>query len=297
MVQARMHPRTGILFIFLLVSACASTPEKHQPLDPFETVEQSSDGSSEKRRYIILDTKRYISGPYGEEQEVLALITTIKNSSKPSAISNRAVNLPNKPANLSLTVYDYDAPGECGGHTFRVYEGDELQILEFDFPENNKITRIRDYTRGPTPFVSAGLWGPYDHTEGTAVEMCLLAGEGRKDGMGLMESRYVIGWITNIVDWKQAELGAEYASAVSNTNNCLRGQASLAEASVRPQKSKAMTPKSGGTYQVRAGDTLGSIARDVYGDFGRWIELYTANSVSIGENPNKLPADIILKLP
>ncbi len=297
MAQASMFARTGTLFVSLLAGACTSTPEKPQALDPFETVEQSTDNSSEKRRYIILDTKRYISGPYGEEQAVLSLINTIKARSTSSTISNRAVNLPNKPANLSLTVYDYDAPNECGGHKFHVYEGDELQILQFDFPEDKKITRIRDYTRGPTPFVSAGLWGPYDHTEGTAVEMCLLAGDGRKDGMGLMESGYEIGWITNIVDWKQAELGAEYASAVSNTNRCLQRQTALAGGAATSGMPNKVTPSAGGTYRVQTGDTLGSIAKDVYGDFSRWIEIYTANSASIGENPNRLPANIILKLP
>jgi len=291
-----MYARAGTLLVFLLAGACA-VPEKQQPPGPFETVEQSADHNSEQRRYIILDTKRYISGPYGDKQAILSLIDTIKAHSKSSTISNRAVNLPNKPANLSLTVYDYDAPNECGGYEFHVYEGDELQILQFDFPENKKITRIRDYTKGPTPFVSAGLWGPYDHTEGTAVEMCLLAGDGRKDGMGLMESGYEIGWITNIVDWRQAELGAEYASAVSNTNLCLQRQTALAGGATTSGMPKKVAPSAGGTYRVQTGDTLGSIARDVYGDFGRWIEIYTANSASIGENPNKLPANIILNLP
>ena len=297
MAQARTHARTGILFIFLLTSACSSVPEKRQPLDPFATVEQSFDSSGEKRHYIILDTKRYISGPYGDKTDILALINTIKANSTPSTISNRAVNLPNKPANLALTVYNYRAPRECGSYNFHVYEGDQLQILQFDYPEDNKTTRIRDYTQGPTPFVSAGLWGPYDHTDGTAVEMCLLAGDGRKDGMGLMESGYEIGWITNIADWKQAELGTEYAKAVKTTYHCLRQQAALAGSPDTPAESAGMKPAAGGTYRVQPGDSLGSIARDVYGDFSRWIEIYTANSASIGTDPNKLPASIVLKLP
>ena len=296
MAQAGMYARTGMLLVFLLAGACA-VPEKQQPPGPFETVEQSADHNSEQRRYIRLDTKRYISGPYGDEQAVLSLIDTIKAHSKPSTISNRAVNLPNKPANLSLTVYDYHAPKECGGHKFHVYEGDELQILQFDFPENKKITRIRDYTKGPTPFVSAGLWGPYDHTEGTAVEMCLLAGDGRKDGMGLMESDYEIGWITNIVDWRQAELGAEYASAVNTTSRCLQQQTALAEQSTMPRRPEKETSMASDSYQVQPGDTLGSIARKVYGDFSRWIDLYTANGDVIGSNPNSLPAGVTLAVP
>lgn len=297
MTQARTPARTGMLCISLLASACSSVSDKQQPLGPFETVERNSNTSGEKRPYIILDTKRYISGPYGDEKEVLALVNTIKTHSTPTTVSNRAVNLPNKPANLTLTVYDYKVPDECGGQNFHVYEGDKLEILQFDFPENKKITRIRDYIKGPTPFVSAGLWGPYDHTDGTAVEMCLLAGEGRKDGMGLMEGRYEIGWITNIVDWKQAELGTEYASAVKTASRCLQQQTALAKQSTTPRRLKKSTPMTGGAYRIQPGDTLGSIAQKIYGDFSRWIDIYTANSNLIGSNPNSLPAGVTLAIP
>ena len=285
------------LCTLILASACSSVPDKQQPQSPFEIVELGLDDDGEKRPYIVFDNKRYISGPYGDEPDVIALINTIKHNSSPAIISNRALNLPNKPANLMLTVYDFKTPDECGGYNFHVYEGEELQILQFDFPEDGKITRIRDYTQGPTPFVSAGLWGPYDHTDGTTMEMCLLAGDGSKDGMALMEGGYEIGWITNIVDWKQAELGTGYADAVKASNRCLQQHTALAKQSTLPQTPKQMQPVSKGTYRVQSGDTLGSIARKVYGDSSRWIDLYTANSSLIGSDPNSLPDNIILELP
>ena len=286
----------GTLCTLLLAGACSGVPDKQQPQSPFEMVELGLDDDGEKRRYIVLDNKRYISGPYGDRHDVTSLIETIKLNSSPAIISNRALNLPNKPANLMLTVYDFSTPGECGGYDFHVYEGEELQILQFDFPEDGKITRIRDYTLGPTPFVSAGLWGPYDHTDGTTMDMCLLSGDAGKDGMGLMEGGYEIGWITNIVDWKQAELGEEYASAVSTSNRCLQQQLALARQSTStPARRQTTTP--GGAYRVQPGDTLGSIAHKVYGDSGRWIDIYTANGTAIGSDPNRLPAGITLELP
>ncbi|HHJ17844.1 MAG TPA: hypothetical protein ENJ80_14220 [Gammaproteobacteria bacterium] len=289
--------RLGTLCTLLLASACTSVPANKPPQTPFEIVELGLDDDGEKRRYIVLDDKRYISGPYGDKHDVIALINTIKRTSSPAIISNRALNLPNKPANLMLTVYDFRAPAECGGYTFHVYEGNELQILQFDFPENGKIIRIRDYTQGPTPFVSAGLWGPYDHTDGTTMDMCLLAGDAGKDGMGLMEGGYEIGWITNIVDWKQAELGTEYANAVSASNRCLQKKTALARQPAMPQTRKTTTQGMDKTYRVQPGDTLGSIALKMYGDSSRWIDLYTANSSLIGSDPNKLPDSIVLELP
>ncbi len=288
--------RLNTLWIILLLGACSTTPDEQPAKGPFEAIEQLFRHKGGDRPYVVLDSKRYISGPYGDEQDVQQLIETIKLSSKPVTISNRAINLPNKPANLSLTVYEYQTPGECGGRSFRVYESDELQILQYDFEDNKEITQIRDYTRGPTPFISAGLWGPYDHTDRTALEMCLLAGDSEEDGMGLMEGGYEIGWITTIVDWQQAELGNEYAAAVKTTSACLQQLAAVGHATPAAA-AESETPLTGGTYRVQPGDTLGSIAQKAYGDISRWIDIYNANSVLIGPDPNSLPAGVNLELP
>jgi nucleoid-associated protein YgaU len=239
------------------------------------------------RQYIVLNNKRYLSGPYGDEHAVQQLIESIKQHSHPVEMSNRIVRLPNKALNQSLMVYDYKTPRECGNKSFRVYENNELQILQYDYQDSAEVTSIRDYTRGPSPFITAGLWGPYDHTDETALEMCLLTGNSQEDGMGLMEGSYEIGWITNIIVTKQEELGMAYANAVSTTNRCLQQMASA----------KQTITASDRNYVVQPGETLGNIAEKLYGDSDRWIDLYTANSALIGPDPNRLPAYLRLVVP
>jgi nucleoid-associated protein YgaU len=268
-----------------LLCACAASPEpKPEPRakDPFDAVEWMKNKFGGDRPYIVLENKRYVSGPYGDRDDVMRVIEAVKNNSTPVHISNRAVNLPNKPANLSLAVYSYVTPPECGGRKFHVYEGDQLQILQYDYEDGLEPTIIRDYTVGPTQFVAAGLWGPYDHTESTAMEMCLLPGNSAKDGGGLMEGNYEIGWITNITDWKQAELGNEYASAVKIASRCLAGD-------------------TGGSavhqFYVRPGDSLSEISLRVYGNKTGWKAIYDANRELIGPDPNNLPKGVILIIP
>jgi hypothetical protein len=66
------------------------------------------------------------------------------------------------------------------------------------------------------------------------------------------------------------------------------------EGSVRSGQS---SPRPAGrTYVVRAGDTLRSIARSVYGNEGRWREIYRANRASI-RNPDVLVVGTTLTIP
>lgn len=55
--------------------------------------------------------------------------------------------------------------------------------------------------------------------------------------------------------------------------------------------------RSGSKYTVQQGDTLSSIAQKVYGDSGRWHEIYIANTQVIGNNPNVLSAGKALFIP
>jgi phage tail protein X len=264
-------------------SACTTPPARQPgPTGPFATAERTADVPTSDRKYIVLGSKRYISGPYGDKNDIMQVIAAVKKNSTPVHISNRAVNLPNKPANLSLTVYSYVTPAECGSYQFHVYEGDQLQILQYDLEDGLEPTIIRDYTVGPTQFVAPGLWGPYDHTESTALEMCLLPGNSAKDGGALLEGNYEIGWITNITDWKQAELGNEYASAVKRTAQCLAGKDGRTH----------MTQ-----YHVLPGDSLSAISQRVYGNTTGWKAIYDANRDLIGPNPDTVPAGIILTIP
>lgn len=50
------------------------------------------------------------------------------------------------------------------------------------------------------------------------------------------------------------------------------------------------------TYTVKAGDTLGKIAQELYGDGSRWTEIYEANKAKIA-NPNAIEVGQELKIP
>jgi nucleoid-associated protein YgaU len=50
-------------------------------------------------------------------------------------------------------------------------------------------------------------------------------------------------------------------------------------------------------YTVEPGDTLRSIAAQVYGDPDRWPRIYDANRDSIGPNPDALRAGLRLRIP
>jgi 5'-nucleotidase / UDP-sugar diphosphatase len=76
----------------------------------------------------------------------------------------------------------------------------------------------------------------------------------------------------------------------------------LAAPSASPAVS-APTPAAAGsaepeqTYEVKAGDTLLSIAEEVYGDATKWRRIYDANKDLIGPDPDKLKLEQKLKIP
>jgi 5'-nucleotidase / UDP-sugar diphosphatase len=51
------------------------------------------------------------------------------------------------------------------------------------------------------------------------------------------------------------------------------------------------------TYEVKSGDTLLSIAEEVYGDATKWRKIYDANKDTIGADPDKLKLEQKLKIP
>jgi nucleoid-associated protein YgaU len=56
-------------------------------------------------------------------------------------------------------------------------------------------------------------------------------------------------------------------------------------------------PPAPATYAVQPGDTLPSIAQQVYGDNNKWSAIYDANRSAIGEDPNLLQAGTELTIP
>jgi nucleoid-associated protein YgaU len=67
--------------------------------------------------------------------------------------------------------------------------------------------------------------------------------------------------------------------------------------SPRPVPVPTSVTSSGDDYTVRAGDTLRSIAQQVYGDAAQWPRLYDANRDTIGPDPDTLNAETRLRIP
>jgi nucleoid-associated protein YgaU len=61
-----------------------------------------------------------------------------------------------------------------------------------------------------------------------------------------------------------------------------------------PAQPAPATPR---TYSVQPGDTLPSIASQVYGDANRWTAIYDANRSTIGDDPNLIRPDTQLTIP
>jgi nucleoid-associated protein YgaU len=70
-------------------------------------------------------------------------------------------------------------------------------------------------------------------------------------------------------------------------------------ASGLPRSSIQMTPAATASdqYTVEAGDTLRSIAQQVYGDPAQWPRIYEANRDIIGPDPDTLSAGTKLRVP
>ncbi len=65
-----------------------------------------------------------------------------------------------------------------------------------------------------------------------------------------------------------------------------------------PAPSRRRTPPRGRpkTYRVQRGDSLGSIAKELYGDSAKWRELYDANKAIIPDY-DRVPAGLVLTIP
>ena len=53
----------------------------------------------------------------------------------------------------------------------------------------------------------------------------------------------------------------------------------------------------GGHYTVRSGDSLSSIARELYGDETLWKIIYDANREVIGDDPDRIKVGMTLTIP
>jgi nucleoid-associated protein YgaU len=60
---------------------------------------------------------------------------------------------------------------------------------------------------------------------------------------------------------------------------------------------KPVTGQAKQIYVVKSGDSLSKIAKQFYGDGGRWPEIYEANKQLIGDNPNLIHPGQQLTIP
>ena len=264
---------------------------------------------NKKPTYDRVDNKRFFSGPYGAQEEILNIASEIQQRAKPVNISSRNIVLPNKPIYINLKGYSYTLPSACGGLSFTFYKNEFLQILEYNHKTaNNKSVKIRDYISANNPFVTAGLWGPYDHTAKTALNNVLRSSgsSSNDDDMGLLRSEYNVGWVTTISESQQLEIGLAYANAITSADTCLKqdihwpynknGQTKTApeQTPVVAAPADATTAK---TYTVQRGDTLSDISKLFFKNIKHWQSIYQHNADVIGENPALLKPGLVLQIP
>lgn len=158
------------------------------------------------------------SGPvFGDDFSVRQAIGTVKDRGTRSRVSSHAIRLPERPLG-AVTVFSFEYPANCGGHTFRVIEADGAQILEFDHPESaGGSNQVRDYVSGPNPFVQPGLWTAYDHT---AASINTMTSQFEQRGAGMFNGVYSQGLVTNLPVAEKWALGSAYRQALSDARSC-----------------------------------------------------------------------------
>lgn len=167
--------------------------------------------------YALNDEPSIASNQFGNKSAVQATIGAIKSEGSQDRVSSRAIRLPERPLG-EIAVYDYQFPQSCGGHGFRVLEANEMLILEYEYAAHDGVAyKIRDYVAGPTPFVQAGLWGPYDHT---ADSISTMTSHFEKSGDRMFSGVYSQGLVTGLPVSEQQALGAAYQQAVSDVYSC-----------------------------------------------------------------------------
>ncbi len=158
-----------------------------------------------------------LSGLYGDEYAVRVTIGTIKTQGSLNRLGSHAIRLPEQPLS-EISVFNYQFPSSCGGHEFRVYEADSLQILEYEYaPVAGRSYVIRDYVSASNPFVKPGLWTAYDHT---ADSIATMSSQFEKRGYGMFNGVYSQGLVTNLPAEDQLELGNAYRRALGDVNGC-----------------------------------------------------------------------------
>lgn len=154
----------------------------------------------------------------GEDDAVRDVIAYVRSAGTAEEIGSTAVKLPTQVYD-SITRYQYEFPASCGGQVFRLYESLDTQILEYEYVSASGASYvIRDYATGPSPFISAGLWGAYDHTR-EGIGNMQIHFEDR--GSGILSGTYSRGPMTGLDEPQQQELEIAYAAALHSVSACV----------------------------------------------------------------------------
>ncbi len=108
---------------------------------------------------------------------------------------------------------------------------------------------------------------------------------------------------------KREEITAEMSISTSR-EQVNQDAATMTDSKRRPQASPAISQNDGSAtveinqeqsghyfYTVKPGDTLGLISREVYGTITQWPVIANANTVQLGNNPNRLQPGMTLVIP
>ncbi len=195
----------------------AGAAASHIAVEALPQVDVTARKLQNEKAYQQHDGKRFVTKPFGEVQAILGVAAKIKESGKMKRVSTRGITMPNQTASSFVDRYDFKFPAECGGGKFSYYEADGFGALGYH--QGKKV--ILDVLVGGGGFSSPKLWGPYDQVLNDNVQMHLMFGNGKTDGMGLLKSSYAIGQVPVMADEDFADYGNSYSSGVDETYSCL----------------------------------------------------------------------------
>lgn len=200
----------------LFAQGAAQAEETPAGVQVMPDVEVLGDHESSDRPYLVRDGKRFISGPYGEVESILAVATEAKQSGTLKRVSTRNIKMPQEYIGGYINRYDYQFPESCGGGKYSYYEGEGFGALGYYHGE--KV--VLDVLVGGGAFAAPKLWGPYDQVLYDNHEMQLMMGDGKQDGMGLLKASYSIGMTAIMADEDFQEFGDSYVSGVQAAAEC-----------------------------------------------------------------------------
>ncbi len=187
------------------------------------------------------------------------------------------------------------------------YGRDPSRQERFDVPEDEDLTQAQDYGRYEDPYYEDEEEEDYFDEEDSSV------------GSALRSPR-VIGAVIAVIlllliglvvfDFPRGEQAAATATVLpqaqpTTTVSGTPGAAAAAQpsatqvpgaAAAEPTATNAPAAGTGQTYEVKAGDTLSTIAQQVYGDPGKWQQIFDANQ-DVLKDPNRLQPGMTLKIP